>query len=257
MQHFEPMSPPRKACHLTASRYGFPSLWFLFFLELSISPWVRVCERCQGTRLVSEPRVRSSYFVSPLSQSILMLTWRSITRGIQKSAFHTSKAACLPPRRSNVNSNTSRWGSFERITPASLASVDVRTFPRRPVPDNIPHPSYAAQGLASSWESEIPCLSTQEQIQGLTNACQLAKKVLTMGGKMCLVSILPPPDRLKHCQLMQHHSKPGITTDMIDKELHQAIVDHGAYPSPLNYMGYPKSVCTSVNNIIAHSIPDE
>ncbi|KAI7883462.1 methionine aminopeptidase [Lichtheimia hyalospora FSU 10163] len=165
-----------------------------------------------------------------------MLTWRSITRGIQKSAFHTSKAVRLPPRRSNVNSITSRWGSFERITPASLASVDVRTFPRRPVPDNIPHPSYAAQGLASSWESEIPCLSTQEQIQGLTNACQLAKKVLTMGGKMCL---------------------PGITTDMIDKELHQAIVDHGAYPSPLNYMGYPKSVCTSVNNIIAHSIPDD
>lgn len=57
--------------------------------------------------------------------------------------------------------------------------------------------------------------------------------------------------------MYHHRSKPGITTEMIDKELHQAIIDNGAYPSPLNYMGYPKSVCTSVNNIIAHSIPDE
>lgn len=182
-----------------------------------------------------------------------MLTWRSISTRIQKSALHTSRVARIPPRRTNISNSNSRWGSFERITPVSLASVDVKTFPRRLVPDNIPRPSYAAQGLASNWESDIPYLSTQEQVQGLKDACQLAKQVLTMGGNMCLVSLSNDP-RLRNANSC---NKPGITTDMIDKELHQAIIDSGAYPSPLNYMGYPKSVCTSVNNIIAHSIPDE
>jgi methionyl aminopeptidase len=38
--------------------------------------------------------------------------------------------------------------------------------------------------------------------------------------------------------------------------IHEAIIAKNAYPSPLNYMGFPKSVCTSINNIIAHGIPD-
>ncbi|MTV28990.1 M24 family metallopeptidase, partial [Nitriliruptoraceae bacterium ZYF776] len=50
--------------------------------------------------------------------------------------------------------------------------------------------------------------------------------------------------------------KPGITTDAIDQEVHQMIIDNGAYPSPLGYGGFPKSVCTSVNECICHGIPD-
>ena len=50
--------------------------------------------------------------------------------------------------------------------------------------------------------------------------------------------------------------KPGITTDAIDRYVHTAAVDAGAYPSPLGYRGYPKSVCTSVNEVICHGIPD-
>jgi methionyl aminopeptidase len=50
--------------------------------------------------------------------------------------------------------------------------------------------------------------------------------------------------------------KPGITTDAIDEYVHQLCIDRGAYPSPLNYSGYPKSVCTSVNEVICHGIPD-
>ncbi|VAI49762.1 unnamed protein product [Triticum turgidum subsp. durum] len=49
---------------------------------------------------------------------------------------------------------------------------------------------------------------------------------------------------------------PGITTDEIDKAVHQMIIDNGAYPSPLGYCGFPKSVCTSVNECICHGIPD-
>lgn len=50
--------------------------------------------------------------------------------------------------------------------------------------------------------------------------------------------------------------QPGIMTDDIDKAVHQMIIDNGAYPSPLGYGGFPKSVCTSVNECICHGIPD-
>ena len=50
--------------------------------------------------------------------------------------------------------------------------------------------------------------------------------------------------------------QPGVTTDEIDRAVHQMIVDAGAYPSPLGYGSFPKSVCTSVNECICHGIPD-
>ena len=50
--------------------------------------------------------------------------------------------------------------------------------------------------------------------------------------------------------------KPGVTTDFIDQKVHKMIVDAGAYPSPFNYGGFPKSVCTSLNECICHGIPD-
>ncbi len=50
--------------------------------------------------------------------------------------------------------------------------------------------------------------------------------------------------------------KPGITTDDLDKIAHEFICDHGAYPSALDYRGFPKSICTSLNEVICHGIPD-
>lgn len=50
--------------------------------------------------------------------------------------------------------------------------------------------------------------------------------------------------------------KVGVTTEDIDKVVHQAAISFGAYPSPLNYKGFPKSVCTSVNNVAVHGVPD-
>lgn len=49
---------------------------------------------------------------------------------------------------------------------------------------------------------------------------------------------------------------PGVTTDTLDAIAHEYMVDHGAYPSTLGYRGYPKSLCTSVNEVICHGIPD-
>jgi methionyl aminopeptidase len=52
------------------------------------------------------------------------------------------------------------------------------------------------------------------------------------------------------------HVAPGVTTDHLDAIVHEATIARGGYPSPLNYRGYPKSVCTSVNEVICHGIPD-
>lgn len=50
---------------------------------------------------------------------------------------------------------------------------------------------------------------------------------------------------------------PGVTTDEIDAKIHQFMLDQGAYPSTLGYMGFPKSCCTSLNEVICHGIPDD
>ena len=57
-------------------------------------------------------------------------------------------------------------------------------------------------------------------------------------------------------QLAGEHCKPGVTTDEIDRVVHEFLVDHGAYPSTLGYKGFPKSCCTSLNEVICHGIPD-
>jgi methionyl aminopeptidase len=67
-------------------------------------------------------------------------------------------------------------------------------------------------------------------------SCKLAAQVLQAAGQLV---------------------RPGITTDEIDAAVHQMVVDAGAYPSPLNYGRFPKSVCTSVNEVMCHGIPDK
>ena len=49
---------------------------------------------------------------------------------------------------------------------------------------------------------------------------------------------------------------PGVSTDELDRVAHEFLIDHGAYPSTLGYRGFPKSCCTSVNEVICHGIPD-
>ena len=51
--------------------------------------------------------------------------------------------------------------------------------------------------------------------------------------------------------------KAGVTTDEINTWVHAYTVEHNAYPAPLGYDGFPKSVCTSINNVICHGIPDD
>ncbi len=105
--------------------------------------------------------------------------------------------------------------------------------PMRYVPDHIVKPPYAADGRVDRWaESRV---KTPDVIERMRRACAAAAEILTLAGEMV---------------------RPGVTTDEIDVFVHDATIERGGYPSPLNYHGYPKSVCTSVNEIICHGIPD-
>lgn len=77
---------------------------------------------------------------------------------------------------------------------------------------------------------------SEEYITGMVKACRLAKKTLDM---------------------VEERIKPGITTNDIDKWVYEYTMDHGAYPAPLNYHGFPKSVCTSLNEVVCHGIPED
>lgn len=73
-------------------------------------------------------------------------------------------------------------------------------------------------------------------IEKMRASCKLAAQVLQSAGAMV---------------------RPGITTEEIDQAVHDMAVAAGAYPSPLNYGKFPKSVCTSVNEVMCHGIPDK
>ncbi|MEY2755794.1 MAG: type I methionyl aminopeptidase [Ilumatobacteraceae bacterium] len=105
--------------------------------------------------------------------------------------------------------------------------------PMRTVPAHIAAPPYAATGQVPRWAE--PRVKTPEIIERMRHAGVVAAEILALAGEMV---------------------RPGITTDEIDVFVHEACIERGAYPSPLNYHGYPKSVCTSVNEVICHGIPD-
>lgn len=102
------------------------------------------------------------------------------------------------------------------------------------VPEGIARPAYADTGTAPSTAHVLEVLD-EGGIADIRAAAGLARDVLAEAGGIL---------------------QPGMTTDDIDAFVHKAIVAGGAYPAPLNYMGFPKSVCTSVNEVVCHGIPD-
>ncbi|NBV03313.1 MAG: type I methionyl aminopeptidase [Acidimicrobiia bacterium] len=105
--------------------------------------------------------------------------------------------------------------------------------PMRTVPSHIARPSYADSGLVERWDE--PTVKSDDVIERMRRAGRVASEVLRLSGEFL---------------------RPGITTDEVDEYTHNLFIERGAYPSTLNYHGYPKSLCTSANEVICHGIPD-
>jgi methionyl aminopeptidase len=106
--------------------------------------------------------------------------------------------------------------------------------PRRPVPITIARPEYVDKP-APKRNTEPTYVQTPEVIEAMRVASRIAAQALQEGGMAV---------------------KPGATTDDVDAVVHEFLLDHGAYPSTLGYRGFPKSCCTSLNEVICHGIPD-
>ena len=109
-----------------------------------------------------------------------------------------------------------------------------RVSPMRAVPDTIPKPDYWQTGQPSRGTGRL--IRTPEEIVLMRTAGHAAARILRLAGAFV---------------------KPGLSTDDIDAYVHELTLKEGGYPSPLNYRGFPKSVCTSVNEVICHGIPDD
>ena len=142
-----------------------------------------------------------------------------------------------------VKSNDPCWcGSgrkFKRCHRAATEPVRPgRIGPRRLVPEGIRRPSYADTGVVDRWAE--PTVKTPAVIERMRRAGREAADALA---------------------LVAAAARPGVTTDALDELVHQEALRRNAYPSPLNYEGsvqpFPKSLCTSVNEVICHGIPDD
>jgi methionyl aminopeptidase len=102
-----------------------------------------------------------------------------------------------------------------------------------PVPKSIHRPEYAWQPTVR--EGSEPWVQTPEVIEKMRVAGRIAAAALAEAGKAVA---------------------PGVTTDALDRVAHEYMLDQGAYPSTLGYKGFPKSCCTSLNEVICHGIPD-
>jgi methionyl aminopeptidase len=106
--------------------------------------------------------------------------------------------------------------------------------PVRPVPDQVARPEYVAIGRPSGPAGLQ--VHTGADLDRLRHAGRVAAEVLATAGAAVA---------------------PGVTTDELDALAHDTYVRLGAYPSTLGYKGYPKSICTSVNEVVCHGIPDD
>ncbi|XP_077986323.1 methionine aminopeptidase 1-like [Glandiceps talaboti] len=129
--------------------------------------------------------------------------------------------------------------------PGYIYTGKLRPFPKSPkreVPDHIERPDYAdhpegypASEMTMRGNTQIKQLSKQE-IEGMQTVSRLAREVLDIGARALGI---------------------GVTADEIDRVVHEACIERNCYPSPLNYYNFPKSCCTSVNEVICHGIPDK
>ena len=110
-----------------------------------------------------------------------------------------------------------------------------RVSPRREVPESIGRPPYALDPKGRPGVRESAAPKDAETLEKMRRAGRAAAEVLQVVGAAV---------------------RPGVTTDGLDALAHDEAIKRGGYPSTLGYNGYPKSLCTSINEVICHGIPD-
>ena len=128
------------------------------------------------------------------------------------------------------DAEAAREGLPRRKSTQMVAGV---VSPKRHVPEHIVRPDYAETGKPG--QHNFPEIKDAARIERMRRSCRLAAQVLAKTASFI---------------------RPGISTDELDAICHEETIRAGAYPSPLNYRGFPKSLCTSVNEVICHGIPD-
>ncbi len=118
------------------------------------------------------------------------------------------------------------------LTYASVAPGVVSS--RRPVPASIERPEYVDRPGPA--RDTAPDVKDPETIERMRVAGRIAAQAMAAAAAVIA---------------------PGVTTDEVDRVGHEFLMDHGAYPSTLGYKGFPKSLCTSVNEVVCHGIPDD
>ena len=106
--------------------------------------------------------------------------------------------------------------------------------PQRAVPADIVRPEYVGKRAPETFRGSD--VKSPEQIEKIRRAGRIAANAIALVGESCV---------------------PGVTTDELDRIAHEYLVSQGAYPSTLGYRGFPKSCCTSLNEVICHGIPDD
>jgi methionyl aminopeptidase len=109
-----------------------------------------------------------------------------------------------------------------------------RISPKLDVPASITRPEYVGKAVPSKFTGSN--IKTPDQIEKIRHSGKIAAQAI---------------------ELVGHNAKAGVTTDQLDKIAHQFMIDNGAYPSTLGYRGFPKSICSSLNEVICHGIPDD
>lgn len=106
--------------------------------------------------------------------------------------------------------------------------------PMRAVPASIPKPEYVGRPAPAKFTGGD--VYSPEQVELIRESGRIAASAI---------------------EHVAAHIRPGVTTEELDRLGHEYVVEHGAYPSCLGYRGFPKSVCTSVNEVVCHGIPDD
>ena len=184
-----------------------------------------LCPKCVALKL---PREKAAF----CSQDCFKAAWSTHKQAHKPAGGKDAWMYCI--RRGQGRSTVMpRFGWTGELRPRLIG-------PARSVPAHIPRPDYAESGYPKE-EQESPQqrqtkIRDKAAVAGMRHVCRMAREIIDEAHKIV---------------------KPGVTADEIDRVVHDATVERNAYPAPLNYFNFPKSVCTSPNEVICHGIPDQ